>query len=365
MRILHSALMVSAPLGILNQMSWEQEAADKLGLPWKSILYCQYSHLESSIILSPASTSTFSKQGIRSWLNLRLNYYQWLAETQRHFDLILLRHSPADPLQLKFMRRYGKKTILVHHTKEIEEIRASKTLKSLIKSSAEKYFGSSCLKSAKGIIGVTPEIAQYETSRTNPSDQNKVTLIYPNGIFYDGNRLEPKDTRTDTPELLFIASHFSPWHGLDLLLHQTTQSSDKFILHVVGELEEKERALAEKEPRVRLHGSLGHDEIRLLISRCWLGLSSFALHRKSMRQACTLKVREYLANGLPVYAGHDDVFSSNFPYYRQGPPEINSILAYAHEMRSVERLTIRNSSGPLISKESLLNNLYLELHSTQ
>jgi len=357
---LHSALMTSAPPGIVNQMTWEQQAADRAGLNWKSVLFCNSSPVDSPIILKPDAQSTLGVNGRLSWLGLRQAYYAWLSKEQSRWDLILLRHSSADPLQISFMRRYGHKTILVHHTKEEEEIRSGKTLKSYVKALVENYSGVASLGLARGVVAVTPEILNYQVSRVKESGVTQIALTYPNGIFLDDDSTLA-DLRGENPELLFVAGYFAPWHGLDRVLSSLGGVSDRFTLHLVGEISHQDKALISGDSRVRLHGFLDKQQIRQLLSQCWIGLSSFALDRKGMKQACTLKVREYLSHGLPVYAGYQEVFPENFAFYRQGKPDVRSVLAYAHEMRRANRMAVRNAAAPLISKEALLVKFYADL----
>jgi hypothetical protein len=82
-----------------------------------------------------------------------------------------------------------------------------------------------------------------------------------------------------------------------------------------------------------------------------------------MREACTLKVREYLANGLPVYAGHvDSGLPINFPYFFTGPPRIPEILEYARRVRNVDRVSVSSEAKSFIDKEALLLKLYNALN---
>ena len=78
-----------------------------------------------------------------------------------------------------------------------------------------------------------------------------------------------------------------------------------------------------------------------------------------MTEACSLKVRDYLRAGLPVYAGHrDSALPPDFEYFRQGPAQWSAILAYARCMRSVPRSTIAVAARPLIDKKVLLERLH-------
>ncbi len=75
----------------------------------------------------------------------------------------------------------------------------------------------------------------------------------------------------------------------------------------------------------------------------------------------SLKVRDYLAAGVPVVSGHDDVFPDDFPYYRRTGTDIEAILAAAHEWRSVDRATVREAARPHIDKVELVQRLHGEL----
>ena len=80
-----------------------------------------------------------------------------------------------------------------------------------------------------------------------------------------------------------------------------------------------------------------------------------------MREACTLKVREYLMLGIPVYAGYTDVFPESFRFYKKGEADIEAILNFAHSQRISSRIEICVASHPYINKEILLEKLYDEL----
>jgi glycosyltransferase involved in cell wall biosynthesis len=350
--------MVESSSGIVNQMMWEQQAADKLGLAWRSILYCQKSKINASIILCPEPGGV----GNGGWWGLRRRFYQWLLREQNDWDLILLRHSPSDPLQIGFLMDCGHKTVLVHHAKEIPEILLEKSpVKRLVKASVEWFCGRRSLALAAGVAAVTPEIVSYQISRISKYPNGIPSFVYPNGIFLQDGGLPLEDNRGNVPEILFVASYFSPWQGLDLLLDAVRNSHDDFKLYLVGEVGAVHRDNARLDPRIQMLGPLDNKQISDLSKRCWLGLSSFALSRQGLSQACSLKVREYLNNGIAVYASHDDVFPSDFPYYRNGSVSMGDILGYAYEVRGIAKAEIRKSAEPFISKKKLLCRLYNDI----
>jgi hypothetical protein len=59
-------------------------------------------------------------------------------------------------------------------------------------------------------------------------------------------------------------------------------------------------------PNVTWHGRLDHASALAVMARADIGIGTLALHRKAMHQANALKLREYLALGLPVLYGNED-----------------------------------------------------------
>jgi hypothetical protein len=94
------------------------------------------------------------------------------------------------------------------------------------------------------------------------------------------------------------------WHGVDKLF-DLAAALPHFLIHVVG------YSRSHYEPRpipenLIFHGYLGGAALAELYARCDVGFGSLAAHRKSLRQACPLKTREYLSYGLPVIVGYEE-----------------------------------------------------------
>ena len=78
----------------------------------------------------------------------------------------------------------------------------------------------------------------------------------------------------------------------------------KWVIHAVGV---SKSMFADGCPEnIRLPGRLARAEYEPVAARCTVGFGTLALHRKGMEEACALKVREYLAMGLPVVLGNRD-----------------------------------------------------------
>jgi glycosyltransferase involved in cell wall biosynthesis len=338
-------------------MQSEQAAADRLELNWKTRFFCPQTRGQDNPItqISSLPEKNFNSKitRIKYYINFRRDYYRWLKSMEEKTDIFLLRHNTNDPMQYNFIRDSKKPVFLIHHTIETKEL-ATSGLQSIPAVLLETYFGRKSIRESDCVIGVTQEIIDYEISRIR--NRGKNTILYPNGILFD----EPTvaDKRSENPELAFVAGHFAPWQGLDLLINNLKISNRDFTLHLVGNLDEKVANLARKDSRIKLHGPLPNDCIKIIYEKCSLGLSSFGLSRKGMEQACTLKVREYLASGLPVYADHQDIFPESFRFYKKGPPEIDKIIDFAIAMNKVERSEISSYARRYIDKEILLKNLY-------
>jgi glycosyltransferase involved in cell wall biosynthesis len=345
-KVLHAAVSLSPSAGVIKQIESEGKAAKDVGIDWSILFVAGTKEKENKIIIN-----------LFKYIALRIRFFGRLTLKQRAYDVILLRYSVHDFFQLLYLGVFGFKTLLVHHTKEEKELKLRRGFWAILKY-IELVVGRASLLLAKGHVAVTREIIDYELMRIHPFQSNKPTYHYPNGFNFC--HAQTNDRRcAKIPELIYVASNFAPWHGLDLLLSSINKSTEKFILHLVGPKSNELINLTKHDIRVRLHGVLSADELEDLLGQIWCGLSSFALWRKGLNEASTLKVREYLAMGVPVYSGHyDAAFPREFPYYVQGPPDINLIIEYSKKIRSSARFDVIQCAKPLISKESILKTLY-------
>jgi len=88
-----------------------------------------------------------------------------------------------------------------------------------------------------------------------------------------------------------MAAQFPVWTGLDLLLDAAKKSTADFKIHLVGNLSEEDKVALGSDSRFIIHGSLEWPAIESLMSKCALGLSAFALHRKGFTEGNVLSQR--------------------------------------------------------------------------
>lgn len=299
--------------------------------------------------------------------HLLRNFYAWILiiKMSRSFDLVVVRHMSFDLFSFVFAPLV-KNRISVHHSKEVEELGLIRYgLLGKLASIAEQYFGSNVISLGLGVIGVTNEISEYECGRVK---KNLPFAVYPNGIDPTIITLAEDLRVPSVLQLAFVCSYFSPWHGLDLLLDSlesyiSSPCSRVIKLHIIGEVAFAELDRIAASDRLssicNVAGYLDGDQLERLLSCCDAGIGSLALWRKGLREASTLKVREYLARGLPVLSGHQDPsLPGGFPYYDIIDLEqLDQAFNKAFKFKSIPRSLIRSESLEYISKSVALKNL--------
>lgn len=155
------------------------------------------------------------------------------------------------------------------------------------------------LRSAKGLVFVSQELA------AKFRHYGKAGIVVSNGI--DLSRCRPLPARGGgSPRLIFVGSPY-PWNGIDKLV-TLARCWPQCRFDVVGY--DRSDLPAEVPDNVHCHGHMCRDQYEPLLSRADVALGPLALERKGVQEASPLKVREYLASGLPAVIAHRD---SDFP----------------------------------------------------
>ncbi len=359
-RILHASFLRHFHESIASQLTWENEAAEILNIDLDTVLVVseyEAASLQEHAVLVPLKIKR-SRFKLLRWVRERYAYAKWLTETSRNYDVVLVRWNVSNPFQLIAIMRMKAAVYTVHHTFEGHEARLSESFGKL-RSVLDRMIFQIVAQKVSGVIGVTQEIVSYEVDRAR---KPLVGFVYPNGISCsDSTKLEGMLGIESPPEIVFVATHFSAWQGLDLLLASVTSSKMVFVLHLVGNLSADQMKIAGADDRIICHGTLPREKLVAIYQRSDVGLSSFALARKGMKQATSLKVREYLSFGVPVYSGHQDIFPSSFPFYRIGPPDIDQVIEFSAENNGTSRAEIRALSEPYIDKSNIVDRLYKQL----
>jgi hypothetical protein len=95
------------------------------------------------------------------------------------------------------------------------------------------------------------------------------------------------------------------------------QAFPSWAFDVIGPDREE---LPERPSNVNVHGTLVPEEYDPILRRADVAIGTLGLYKKGMAQACPLKVREYLARGIPTIIGYKDTdFTEPAPFLLQVP----------------------------------------------
>lgn len=297
-------------------------------------------------------------------LGLR-NIYAWyfMFRARHTYDVILQRHMTFDPFILAFGWLIPCR-VTVHHGKAIEELPLIKPgWRGRLAAAVERRMGWINTRQVLGLLGVTADIAAYEAAAHHAECPQGV---YPNGILVDEVPVLI-DRRGAGIEVGFVCGKFTAWHGLDRLMEAVEAERELAAevglkVHLIGQLDDEQRVAVDAINRhgvvFVVHGRLSEASYFQILETCDLGLGSLALDRQNMREGSTLKVREYLAVGLPVYSGQPDTaLPEGFAYYRHGAAEVRAILDFARTMKAETREAVRTASRSYIEKRALMQNV--------
>jgi len=352
-------------IGVLKKLNYQTKILKELGVDMETIVFYmngkavnKFKHIEfHKVSVFPI----FFHPPVRKIYGF-FKKWRYIGRflLQRSFDFILMRYPLADFTLVEFIRKYGNFIIFEHQTQEIPELNSLKSFNSFVKVRFEKRHGKRILEKVRGIIGVTPEIIHYELSRINTF---KPHAVISNGInveeislskrpFYDGRELS----------LLFVGTKNTPWHGIDRLLRGIAlykKTTPRINLHLVGNFTNKTKKMVNNlkiGDKVYFHGSIYGDEIDKIFDSIHIAIGTLALHRKQMKQACPLKVREYIARGIPFVIAYDDVdLEDNLSFYLklradESPINIEKIINWANNV-------LKNKNIPLYMREYALKKM--------
>ncbi|MBN1274281.1 MAG: glycosyltransferase family 4 protein [Candidatus Aminicenantes bacterium] len=320
-------------------------------------------------------------------LHLPKNYlkYKWAVNFSRYkyisncldlsrYDRIILRYVGAEDFSWRFfMKKFGNKTISEHHTQRYAELKVlEKGALNFFRAFYEKKNAPRFISRTIGIIGVTEELREYYCSL---SSSEKPSITIPNGIDVDRFPLTGfKPFSGRELNLIFVASTFYPWHGLSRILSGLAgyEGGVKVELYLAGKViapGEKDmikRLSYKKNVKIHVLGEIFGNDIDQYFSKSHLALSSLALFRNRMREACVLKTREYVARGIPFIYAYDDPDLTGKEQFalklenRDRPVEMESLIHFARKVskeRELSRL-MRDFAGRNLSWKHKIKGMY-------
>lgn len=197
------------------------------------------------------------------------------------------------------------------------------------------------LRAAAGLVFVTHELERLPSF----SSFRKPSIVIGNGIDLAAFPMVPPPNN-DRPHILFVGHPRSPWHGLEHLAQMAAAFPD-WQFDVVGP---NAGEIDTTPANMTLHGVKKTDDYLSLTQGADVAVGSLALYRNRMEEASPLKVREYLARGIPSIIGYRD---TDFPlpvgFLLQVPNRPGGVTESSAEISAF----VERSKGARVPRESV------------
>jgi glycosyltransferase involved in cell wall biosynthesis len=212
-------------------------------------------------------------------------------------DVIYFRYAHHSPGLPRLFSRHP--TIAEINSDDLQEY-------SLTLSAAKRFYHrmtrTRVLRQVRGLVAVTAELAERFSGFAKPAE------VIGNSVEFAALphlSAAPLDGGT---RLIFVGNTGTPWHGLDRV-GDLAGVLPEFEFVIVGCTAEDYLRCANVPvaPRnFRLLGMMSQRDYLPLFGQALAAIGTMGLYRKHMQEACPLKVREYLAVGLPVIGAYQD-----------------------------------------------------------
>lgn len=300
-------------------------------------------HKDTSTLVLKMKDFDLSKK-INKLIYFRLAKALVITLNNQSFDYIYMRNMNKAPQFFSFARRAKKS-----NTKLIVEI-PTHPVKPELK--LDKRLLSPILIFIKSILGrLFSRYVFFYTVIGDPIDGfylKRPALNIINGIDVSQIPLRRK-TETADINLLAVAS-MSQWHGYDRLIeglsnYKKSSGKENITFNLVGpdndgSIEKWKRLVAayELEEHVYFHGPLYGEDLDLMFEKATIGIGCLGSHRKNLKAASSLKVKEYVARSLPFIC---DVSEISIPSDREwcmqvdesdDAIDINQIINFANKI---------------------------------
>ncbi len=352
--------------GLLKQIEYDYKLTKNIkDISWKNFTFLDQVEKNSSSKRLP-----FLLRGV---IGRRFFAWIWLLKNSYKYDFVIVRHMEFDVFAIIFAWLVPNR-ILVHHSKEVEELKLiRKDLRGVIASNIEKISGGIAVRTSSALLTVSKDLMNYQRVSRKLSKDFPI-FLFPNGIIVDNTPiLKDFMNENSSIQIGFIAGRFLEWHGLDLLLENCIKDIDrdfekKIIFHLIGNIGSRyneQISLINKfngKIKIKVYGRLKQKDYWKIFCKCNIGIGSLAMYRIGLTDGCTLKVREMLAMGLPIFSGHKDTaLPLDFPYYHSKGGDIEDIIRFTQKVSKVTREEVRDASYKYIDKKICFDALGKDL----
>ena len=348
MRCAYLYLSLGNSLGIQRRLQGQALAAQELGLKLDFLVLNQdHNRKEGNILFRKAPFVGFARSFLKPEIFHRLTLIL-RSGFLTAYDVIILRYPGLPFAPMNILDKVGPKFITEHHTNEVGEYLSSGKLSHRILALLETIWGRRLLSRVKGIIGVTDEIRRFELGRSG----SKPSIVISNGIHVEATPLS-KFVPFNERELNLLAtpSEPVPWNGIDRLIaglacYRGQKKINLFLVGTIGpDLTELCRSICNPRINIEILGKKVGREFDAYCERSTIAISTLGLFRKGMREACSLKTREYVARGIPFIYAYDDSDLNGREAFalklknEDSPVDIEQVINFARKVSAIPELS--------------------------
>lgn len=258
------------------------------------------------------------------------------------YDLVYMRYMPVfagAPKALRACKKQGARLVVEHHTFPFRYARSSAAW-------MQPFFWYNDRVFAR----IAPLVDLHAVMGDDPGGtlMGRPAIPITNGVDVESLPLHRGLSEPADMHMLALAS-MSCWQGYDRLIRAMAAypGPEKVVLHLAGSEGDGSLAawmkLAQEEnlgDRVVYEGELHGEKLDELVDRCDIGVGSLAIYKRRIQNVITLKLREYMARGLPfLYTVEktdvpwEEAFSLQVPN-DDSPIDMARVAAFIHRVRA-------------------------------
>ena len=194
---------------------------------------------------------------------------------------------------------------------------------------------------AKGFVTLTEDLGDWVKKHNRP------TLVC--GDSFDLKAIESTPAPNNkNPNLVLLTSSDFPWIALDKVI-RLAEIFPQWQFHIIG-LNQKNTKIKKRLGNVHFYGFIDTAIYKKIIKNSDIAIGTLGLHRIGMNQMAPLKLREYLAYGLPTIIAYEDTdFEQDTPFILQLPNIEKNIEA---SIDKIEDFVYRNM-GVRVNREGI------------
>lgn len=226
-------------------------------------------------------------------------------------DYIYFRYPGSSYQLLKYVTRFKFKVIFEHNTRELEEIRKTKSL-FIIRKIHEIFFQKKIYRSVFCCVGASRDFVNHQWEKTG---YQIFSTTISNGFDVQSVKKKKSISFNGSQLNILLTANLNLWHGIDRILNGLNHYYGKtdIFLYILGD-KNKISELLDKynfnnNPHIKIinNGYKVRDDLDILFDNCHLAIGSLGLHRLNIEYGVPIKHREYISRGIPfIYSGKDE-----------------------------------------------------------